>query len=165
MESFFGGGGAAAGAIVLNLGGGGGPQGTAGKLPERPCDRKGNWGGGAEVLVPVSFDVMVVDLDLAEDSSFESPSWTSSNDAVDSRCAVSNGDFGGASPGVGKFASRSRFDVFVPAMEALSIVSVNLDTRGVELEEEDRGRSVRDRVDADGLDGCEAMAGASSKVS
>lgn len=84
LESFFGGGGAG-GVMEVNLGGGGGPQGTEGRLPESPCERKGSLGSGAELFVPVSFDVIVVDLDLVEDSSIESPSWTSSNEAVDSR--------------------------------------------------------------------------------
>lgn len=71
MESFLGGG---AGLTEFDLGGGGGPQGTGGKLPERPWDRKGNFGGGPEVFALVSFDAMVVDLDLAEDVSFMSSS-------------------------------------------------------------------------------------------
>ena len=54
---------------------------------------------------------------------------------------------------------------FAPAIEAVSIVSESVERRGVEVEEEERGRSVRDRVDADDLDGCEVMSGASSNVS
>ena len=49
--------------------------------------------------------------------------------------------------------------------KAVSIVSDSVEKRGVELEEEERGRSVRDRIDADDLDGCEVMSGASSNVS
>lgn len=144
-------------------GGGGGPQGTAGKLPERPWDRKGNLGGCPEAFTLASFEVIVVDLDRAEDVSFASSSWTSSNDEVESRRVVSNGEFDGGSLDAGDMVSIS--GGFAPATVAVSIVSERVEKRGVEVEEEERGRSVRDRVDADDLDGCEVMSGASSNVS
>ena len=89
IDNFFGGG---AGLTECNLGGGGGPQGTAGKFPERPWDRKGNFGGGPEGITLASFEVLGVDLDLIDDASFVSSSWTSSNDDVETRRVVSNGE-------------------------------------------------------------------------
>lgn len=160
MDNFFGGGG---GLAECDRGGGGGPQGTAGRLPERPWDRKGNFGGGPEVFTVASLEVTVVDRDLVEDVSFVSSSRTSSNDEVESRRVVSNGEFDGGSLVAGDLASIS--GGFAPVTEAVSIVSDSVERRGVEVEEEESGRSVRDRVDADDLDGCEVMSGASSNVS
>lgn len=160
MDNFLSGG---AGLAECGLGGGGGPQGTAGKLPERPWERKGNFGGGPEAFTLASVEVIVVDLDLVEDTSFISSSWTSSNDDDESRRVVSNGEFDGGSLEAENMVSVS--GGFVAATEAASIVSDSVERRGVEVEEEERGRSVRDRVDADDLDGCEVMSGASSNVS
>lgn len=160
MDNFLSGG---AGLAECGLGGGGGPQGTAGKLPERPWERKGNFGGGPEVFTLASVEVIVVDLDLVEDTSFISSSWTSSNDDDESRRVVSNGEFDGGSLEAADMVSIS--GGFAPATETVSILSDSVESRGVEVEEEERGRSVRDRVDADDLDGCEVMSGASSNVS
>lgn len=110
-----------------------------------------------------SLEVIVVDLDLVEDVSFVSSSWTSSKDDVESRRAVGNGEFDERSLEAGDVVSIS--GDFGPAREGVSIVSDSAERRGVEVEEEERGRSVSDRVDAEDLDGCEVTSGASSNVS
>lgn len=105
----------------------------------------------------------MVDLDLVEGTSLVSSSWTSSNDDVESRRVVSNGEFDAGSWEAGELVSIS--GGLAPATEAVLIASDSVERRGVEDEEEERGRSVRDRVDADDLDGCEVMSGASSNIS
>ncbi len=46
MPNFLGGGGGCGG-VAVGFAAGGGPQGIDGRLPDRPCDRKGNFGGDA----------------------------------------------------------------------------------------------------------------------
>lgn len=91
MPSFLGGG----AEEFVDFAAGGGPQGILGKLPERPCPRKGNFGGEAAMLL--SFEAVVVESDVMELVSFDPSSWTSSIDAVEIRCAVSRGDLVGIS--------------------------------------------------------------------
>jgi len=46
MPNFLGGG-VGFGGVAVGFAAGGGPQGIDGRLPDRPCDRKGNFGGDA----------------------------------------------------------------------------------------------------------------------
>ena len=55
------------------------------------CERAGNLGGGPRAFSSLPFDVVIVERELASVDS--SSSWTSSSEDVDSRRAVSNGDF------------------------------------------------------------------------
>ena len=79
------------GDVFLGLGGGG-PHGIEGKEPERP-GREGGLGAAGEVSLPtILFDVIVVERDLSDSVTSLTPSCTSSNDVVDIRGAVGNGD-------------------------------------------------------------------------
>ena len=72
---------------------GGAPHGIVGNEPDRP-DLEGGLGavnvGSCPVLL---FEVIVVDRDLPGSEASFSPNCISSNDVVEIRCAVSNGDF------------------------------------------------------------------------
>ena len=59
---------------MLDLERGGGPHGTEGKLPERPCVRKGSFGGGSDEGKLVSFEVVVVSCVLVDSPPFVSSS-------------------------------------------------------------------------------------------
>ena len=86
--------------------GGGGPHGMDGRLPERPWPLNGSFGGDAAVLF--SIDVVGVELDFIELLSLVPSSWTSSNEVAEIRCAVSSGDFDGASASYEFVVSSSR---------------------------------------------------------
>lgn len=65
--------------------------------------------------------------------------------------------------GTADFRSRPR--PFTSAKEPISICSCSLEGREVVVEDEEEGRSVRERVDIDDLGGCEVLSEASSKLS
>lgn len=64
---------------------------------------------------------------------------------------MSSGEFEDVSFGTAGFRSRPR--PFTSAKGAMSICSCNLEGREVVVEDEEEGRSVRERVDIDDLGG------------
>ena len=110
----------------------------------------------------LSLDVMVVERDREEVASWEFSSCTSSIEEVESRRAVSEGE-----PLTGSSECSSGLTDFVSSLGVSSVVRVLLvETLGVVIEEEDGGRSVRDRTEAEDLDcGREDLSGASSNMS
>ena len=71
----------------------GGPHGMVGNEPDKPGLEGGLGAADAGSCPVLLFEVIVVDRDLPDSEASFSPNWTSSNDAVEIRCAVSNGDF------------------------------------------------------------------------
>lgn len=162
IASFLGGG--CGGAEVWALVGGGGPQGIPGRLPDKPFVREGSLGGRIGALVLFSSEIVVVERDLSELASLISPSCTSSNDEVERRRAVSNGEFEEAFPDISVGSPASGFGVDGPIE-----VAGSCETRGVVAVDEDAGRSVSERVEVDDLEfrdsGLAVVSGASSKLS
>lgn len=64
---------------------------------------------------------------------------------------MSSGEFEAISLGITDFRSRPR--PFTSAKDSISLCSCSLEGREVVVEDEDEGRSVRERVDIDDLDG------------
>jgi len=111
-----------------------------------------------------SSEIVVVERDLSELASLVSPSCTSSNDEVERRRAVSNGEFEEAFPDISVGSPASGFGVDGPIE-----VAGSCETRGVVAVDEDAGRSVSERVEVDDLEfrdsGLAVVSGASSKLS
>ncbi len=154
IPNFLGGG--TVGVETVGFEAGGGPQGIDGRLPERPCDRKGTFGGDAAVLFLV--DVVVVESDRIELASVTPSSCTLSREEDDIRCAVSNGDFFGVTS-FSRFGS-SGLCACVTSEDCI------VDPRGVEGDEGGRW-PVREGVDTDECWdwGRSVLSWASSKVS
>lgn len=92
-----------------------------------------------------SFDLMVVDLDLVVSSFLVSSSPTSSMDDVDSRRAVSNGEIDGSILTIGGLVRGV-------GVSSSFLMPENLEWRGVVMDEDDDGRSVRERTDVEDFD-------------
>lgn len=168
------GGGAGAGEgdwVGKGFGAGGGPQGTEGRDPDKPCERKGTFEGPGEaeavILVEadssiiVSFAELVTDpgaitlLVLVDVIPGLSPSCTSSKDEVEMRRAVSNGDFveGSSSLTAGSMSSPGGLGVLNCRLAAWPAESCDSDARGVVTDEVEGARPpVKDRIDADECD-------------
>lgn len=65
IPSFLNGGAGEGAEAAFGAIGGGGPQGTVGRFPERPCDRKGSLGGEEASLVSGLFVVAPDSMELA----------------------------------------------------------------------------------------------------
>lgn len=137
MPNFLGGG-AAEGVETVGFEAGGGPQGIDGRVPDKPCDRGGSFGG--ELAMILSVEAVGVESECIEVASFVPSNCTLSREEFDIRRVVCSGDF------LGVFSSSGLLSSCL--WTGVSSDDCVLGPRGVDGD--DGGRfSVKERVDRD----------------